>query len=108
MAGLKKALAGLGGMKYALLVAVFGLALLLWPSGRGETAEVEAEETRLETLLAQIEGVGELHLLLSEQGAAVVCAGADSADVRLAICQALHCYTGLGSDRIQVFRMKTD
>ena len=35
-------------------------------------------------------------------------AGADSADVRLAICQALHCYTGLGSDRIQVFRMKTD
>ena len=101
MAGLKKALAGLGGMKYALLVAVFGLALLLWPSGRGETAEVEAEETRLETLLAQIEGV-------SEQGAAVVCAGADSADVRLAICQALHCYTGLGSDRIQVFRMKTD
>ena len=67
-----------------------------------------SEEARLEALLGRIEGVGELHLLLSEQGAAVVCAGADDAGVRLEICQALHCYTGLGSDRIQVFKLKSN
>ncbi len=108
MAGVKKALEKLGGLKYALIVAAFGLALLLWPGGSEKPDAAAAEEARLEALLGRIEGVGELHLLLSEQGAAVVCAGADDAGVRLEICQALHCYTGLGSDRIQVFKLKSN
>lgn len=97
-----------GGMKYALLVAAFGLVLLLWPSGGRTQSDSASEEQRLEQLLGQIEGVGEVHLLLSEQGASVVCAGADNAGVRLEICRAVHCYTGLGSDRIQVFKLTTN
>lgn len=109
MAGVKKALERLGSMKYALLVAAFGLVLLLWPSGgSGAGARAESEEERLEVLLERIEGVGEAHLLLSDSGAAVVCAGADSDRVRLEICQALQCYTGLGSDRIRIFKLKSN
>lgn len=107
METVKRAFDKLGGMKYALLVALFGLALLLWPGSDSQTEET-TQEARLEQLLSRIEGVGELHLLLSEQGAAVVCQGADSAEVKLEICRAVQCCTGLGSDRIQVFKLKSN
>ena len=38
--------------------------------------------------------------------AVVVCAGAQRADVRLAVTNAVAAYTGLGSDRIRVEKMK--
>lgn len=108
MAGMKKLLAGLGSMKYALIVAALGLVLLLWPSGGTSEPAQNTEQTQLEQLLASIEGVGQVHLMLSEQGAAVVCAGGDDAAVRLRVCQALQCYTGLRSDRIQIFKLKSN
>lgn len=106
MAGVKRFLDGLGAMKYALIVAAFGLVLLLWPSG-GQT-ESGTQQQGLEQVLGCMEGVGEVRLLLSEQGAVVVCAGADDAAVKLDICRAVQCYTGLGSDRIQVFKLTTN
>lgn len=107
MDGLKARLGALAGWKYVLLVAVVGLALLLMPSGGdGDTGEAASEEARLEALLCQIEGVGEVRVLLSEKGAAVVCQGADNAIVRLGICEVLRCYAGLGTDKVQVFKMK--
>lgn len=106
MDGMKKALERLSGWKYVLLVAAVGLALLLMPSGSGALAEPDSEEARLEALLEQIEGVGEVRVLLSEQGAVVVCQGADNAIVRLGVCQVLRCYAGLGADRVEIFKMK--
>jgi len=38
----------------------------------------------------------------------VVCEGADSAAVRLRVTEAAAAYTGFGSDRITVLKMKTD
>lgn len=108
MDAVKKALGMFSGWKYVLLVAAVGLLLLLMP-GSPETETVaasEPEELRLEALLGQIQGVGEVRVLLSEHGAAVVCQGADNAMVRLGICQVLRCYTALGMDDIQVFKMK--
>ena len=40
------------------------------------------------------------------QGAIVVCQGADSAQIRLAVVEAVMCVTGLTSDRISVLKMK--
>ncbi len=96
-----------GRAKYVLLVAGVGLALLLWPSGgSGVGAEEEpTEETRLEALLSSMEGVGRAEVLLSEEGAAVVCQGADSVTARLDITEAVRCYTGLGADKIVIFKM---
>lgn len=97
-----------GSMKYVLLVAAAGLLLLLWPSGERVTGESGAtsEETRLEAVLTAMEGVGAADILLSESGAVVVCEGADSAGVCLRITQAVRCYTGLGADNVQIFKMK--
>lgn len=39
-------------------------------------------------------------------GAIVVCQGADNAQVRLAVVQAVSCVTGLGADHITVLKMK--
>lgn len=104
MSGWRKALSE---WKYVLLVAAVGLALLLLPSGSAANSEtVSVEEQRLEALLGQLEGVGEVRVLLSEQGAAVVCEGADSPQVCLEISQVLRCYGGLGADRVRVFKMK--
>jgi len=106
---LKKLAERLSGWKYVLLVAAVGLLLLLWPSGATRTNDSKtaaAEETRMETVLSQIDGVGEVHVLLSEKGAAVVCQGAGNASVRLAVMEAVRCYTGLTSTEITVFKMK--
>ncbi len=97
-----------GSMKYILLLAAVGLLLLLWPSGGQVNGESGAtgEESRLEAVLTAMEGVGAADVLLSESGAVVVCEGADSAGVCLRITQAVRCYTGLGADKVQIFKMK--
>ncbi len=104
----KKSLAAvLGRYRYVLLVAAVGLALLLWPTGgngREESPAEATEEARLEALLSNMEGVGRTQVLLSDRGAAVVCQGADNASVRLAVTDAIRCYTGLGADEIVIFK----
>ena len=94
--------------KYVLVVAAVGLGLLLWPSDdltAGEPASEQVEEARLEALLNSMEGVGQVEVLLSEKGAAVVCQGADSGSVRLAVTETVRCYTGLGADKIAIYKM---
>lgn len=40
------------------------------------------------------------------RGAVVLCQGAETASVRLAIVEAVRCVTGLGADKISVLKMK--
>lgn len=98
-----------GTAKYVLIVAAVGLLLLLWPSGStfsGDAAPSDTEEAKLEAILAQMQGVGPVELLLSEEGAVVVCQGAEDAGVCLRVTRAVVCYTGLGADKVQIFKMK--
>ena len=145
--------------KYVLIILLVGLILLLLPTGsktkvktaqaspvseQTQTQTIQAEEQRLTTLLQQINGAGQVQVLLSYRcsaerelatdgageptiisagggaqeavelktvspqylGAVVVCDGADSASVRLAIIQAVSSLTGLGSNKIAVVKMK--
>lgn len=97
----------LSGFKYVLIAAAVGILLLLWPSGSApEDAGEDAEETGIAATLAKIEGVGEVEVLLSENGAVVVCQGADDASVCLRISRAVRCYTGLGADKVEIFKME--
>lgn len=109
--------------KYVLLVLLLGLVLILIPGGSGGGDAVSAaqsgsqaleatgvalhtESEILAELLEQIEGVGKTSVLLSHEGAVIVCEGASSAQVRLDVTNAVSSYTGLGSDKITVMKMK--
>lgn len=115
--------------KYVLLVLGLGLLLLLLPrpsadtaapqslaasaavTGEGDPLEasgipLDTESERLAELLRSIRGVGEAKVLLSKEGAVVVCSGADSARTRLDVTNAVSAYTGLGSDKITIMSMK--
>lgn len=152
--------------KYAIVVLLIGLLLLLIPTKQNKQTEsgeeqptVTAQETFSEDSLAQIlqsvEGAGKVKVLLSigageetvyqtdteesssgdsgdqtiktviitdsqrseaglirqinpaaYKGAIVVCQGADSPTVRLAVTQAVSKITGLGTDSICVLKMQ--
>ncbi len=112
--------------KYVLLILCVGLGLLLLPrrSGGESAADLpsapaasgmpmaasgiplDTECVRIAALLRSIRGVGAAEVLLSAQGCVVVCEGADSPAVRLDVTSAVMAYTGLGSDRISVMKMK--
>ena len=113
--------------KYVLLVLCAGLGLLLLPKRASEPAfsasnapepspaglpmaasgiPLDTECTRIARLLQAITGVGEAEVLLSSNGCVVVCAGADSPAVRLDVTNAVAAYTGLGSDKIRVLKMR--
>ena len=90
--------------------------------GAGEVA-VMLTEAMGEEVIYQVDGDGGDTVLVTDaqrneqglvrtrqpplyQGAIVVCRGADSAAVRLAIVEAVAKVTGLGSDQISVLKMK--
>ena len=101
----KKIWKRLADYKYPLLVLLLGVCILLIPSQSVRNENAEATENTLETVLAVSDGVGRVRVLLSENGAVVVCDGADKAAVRLDILRAIGSYTGFGSDRITVLKM---
>ena len=92
--------------KYPLLVIAVGCALLLLPTGSKNNTEagMGSEESRMAQILEHSEGIGNAEVLLSDNGAVIVCDGADDAQVRLNIIEAVKAYTGLGCDRIQVLK----
>lgn len=104
--------------KYVIAVLLLGLVLMLLPHGRSEDAaaggdtlaatgvSLSEENERLAEVLTQISGVGRAQVLLSGNGAVIVCDGADSAAVRLYVTDAVTAYTGFGSDKISVMKMK--
>ena len=106
--------------KYVLLVLALGLVLVLLPSGKGEGGysagvgsdlessgiPMDTEGERIADFLSAIEGVGCCRVLLSAEGAVVACEGAENAGVKLCVINAVSAYTGLGSDKISVIKLK--
>ncbi len=99
----------LGKYKYPLLVLVVGLVLLALPSGSKSSDEASIQkddEQRLEFILESSMGVGQAKVLLSENGAVIVCDGAANPEVKLCVIKATEAFTGLGCDEIQVLKTK--
>ena len=103
--------------KFVLILLCAGLLLLLLPrktahdTGSGDPMAasgipLDTESGRIAGLLEEIRGVGEADVLLSGSGAVIVCQGAEDPDVRLNVTNAVAAYTGLGSDKIRVIKMK--
>ncbi len=105
MEQLRKHLAGLEKFKVPLLVLIVGVLLMLVP-GTDRTREPEAgADALLQQTLSCSEGVGELRVIVSENGVVVICRGADNAKVRLDLIKAIGAYTGFGSDKITILKM---
>ena len=129
---LTKPLEVIGRYKYALLVALLGAGLLLWP---GHAAPASPEqgasppagamtlrdtEEAMEAILERISGVGRADVMLTlhsggelvlaqdtypqYRGALVVCDGGGVDAVRLQVIEAVSALTGLGADRIAVVK----
>lgn len=152
--------------RYPILILLLGLLLMTWPEKRSEPSPSKTVETptinirssladELSALLSQMEGAGEVKVLLTEeigeeiyyqedvqassdehstnerlntviltdsarnqtgmirqikppqyQGAVILCRGADSASVRLALVEAVANAAGIKSNHISVLKMK--
>ena len=97
-----------------ILIVLLGLLLFLLPTGSGgkgkDNADYSDREEKLAEVLSRMEGVGECRVLLREKGkdeqggALVVCDGADSPGVCLAVKKAVSAYTGFGTNRIVILK----
>lgn len=149
--------------KYVLLIVVLGIVFMMLPEGEEEdsatavqtvTAPEDTITEELCAILGQIEGVGKVKVMITEQtgaetvyqvdedrtenadslsvrketvilsgngtesgliqtvtpptylGAIIVCQGADSPAVCLAVINAVSAVTGISTDRISVLKMK--
>ena len=97
---MKKVLDKLDQFKYPLLILALGVFLMLIPSSpKGENT---APTTELGEALSLTQGVGEAYVLVSDNG--VVCEGAQNAEVRMKIMEAVRSYTGFGADKITILK----
>lgn len=84
---------------------------IIYQADQDITASGESNSTQSKTVIIQDMNRNENGLIkkvnsASYKGAIVVCQGADSSEVKLAIITAVSNVTGLGSDRISVLKMK--
>jgi hypothetical protein len=105
MSELKEKAAKLEKFKYPLIVLVLGVILMLVPTKSSYPA-AGTTDSPLQTVLTRTKGVGDAVVIVSENGVVVVCEGADNAKVRLDILRAVSSYTGFGSDKITILKMK--
>ena len=90
---------GAGEVK-VLLTEAQGVEVFYQTEGEGEKTGLISGSDRTESGLIRTPEAP------SSRGAVVVCRGADSAAVRLAVVEAVANATGLGTDRITVLKMK--
>ena len=92
--------------KLPVLILLIGLCLMLLPSTHA-AEQPDAEQEALALLLSETQGVGKARVLISESGVVVACSGASNASVRLDIIRAVCSYTGFGSDKITILKLRT-
>ena len=102
--------------KIFLFILALGILIVIF-SGRSESTKENScqteNEIRLENILNSMCGVGRVSVLLSGEGtrydgytgAVIVCEGADRAEARLRVINAVSAFTGLGTDKIIVEKM---
>ena len=109
---LEQLLSGIAGAgRVRLMLTLSGSEKTLYQTDSRTVTSAGSTTTQTETVFRQTgssekEPAAQSVLYPQYQGALVVCDGADSASVRLAIIQAVSSLTGLGSNKIAVVKMK--
>lgn len=100
-----------GAGKVEVLLTVNAGEKTLYQTDQDTSTGADSGSVRYETVIVT-DGDRAQHGLIQQtvapeyRGAIVVCQGADNAEVRLAIVEAVANATGLGADRISVLKMK--
>lgn len=103
----EKIVNALGKYKYAILIFLFGILLMLMPPLElSDSSEETSPEEKIRYILSRCDGVGETCVIISEHGVVICCEGADKASVRLDIINALRTYTGFSGDRITILKLE--
>lgn len=96
--------------KYPLLVLLLGLVLLSFPTRKTNVVpqsfaqtNSSSDELRLEQSISLLKGVGQVDVLLSENGVVIICSGANDPNVRYELCSLVSAYTGYSTDKIEIF-----
>jgi hypothetical protein len=92
--------------KYPILILLAGLLLMLAPGAEKEQTLPPDTQEALAAILSHTQGVGQARVLISGHGVVVACTGAANASVRLDIIRAVSSYTGFGSDKITILKLK--
>lgn len=100
-----------GAGKVAVLLSEQEGQQTIYQTDTQTSADEASTSDRTETVIVTDADRNELGLIRRTDppkymGAVIVCQGADRADVRLAIVEAVKCATGLGSNQISVVKMK--
>jgi len=96
--------------RWAILIFILGVGFLMMPTSVSENEEPMVpsitESSGIGETVSLIEGVGASKVLVTENGAVVVCEGAESSSVCYDITRAITASTGLQSDEIAIIKMK--
>lgn len=92
--------------KYPLIILLAGILLMLAPNAEKRETSAPGAQEALAEILSKTQGVGEARVLISESGVVVACTGASNAEVRLDILRAVRSYTGFGSDKITILKLR--
>ena len=92
--------------RYPLLILLLGLVLLLLPSSEHQKEIHTDPQSALAAILSDTQGIGKAQVLISDTGVVVACSGAANAAVRLDIIRAVCSYTGFGSDKITILKLR--
>jgi len=92
--------------KYIAIALALGLVILLF-SGRDPTIQARdaplTDEAKLEIVLSELDGAGNVSVALSKNGVIVVCPNA-TPDIRLKLTSAVSVYTGLSYEKIIILK----
>lgn len=100
-----------GAGKVQVMLTLNGGERTVYQTDRDTDADGNGTSVRVETVIVtgsnrEQTGLTQQVLAPVYRGAIIVCQGADNAQVRLAIVEAVSDVTGLGADRISVLKMK--
>ena len=93
--------------KFPILILLLGLGLMLFPMSETPPDAADDPQRALAEILSNTQGIGKTQVLISDTGVVVACTGAANASVRLDIIRAVSSYTGFGSDKITILKLKT-
>lgn len=100
-----------GAGKVQVILTVAAGEEILYQTNRNERISEDTSDSKVDTVLITDSDRGQQGLIrqvipAKYQGAVILCQGAESAAVRLALTQAVSAALGLGTDRITVLKMK--